>query len=136
MIRTLYIDDEANTEKMRSKFEILEDNGISIKPEFSIVNIKYRLDSLIKDIDLVIVDLIMPPRDEFNKEETNGGSLTGAAVIKEIRKIDNKIPIIIVSILKKDNLVSRFLETYKVADFIDKSSSTDDLILKIKSIFQ
>lgn len=134
MIRLLYIDDEADSEKMKSKFEVFEGYGISVKSEHNIATVKHELESLIKNIDIIVVDLIMPPRGEFSMEETNGGSLTGTAIVKRIRKLNKKIPIIIVSILPRKSVTEEFLISYRVSDFLMKDLDVDQLISRIKSI--
>lgn len=129
MTKVLYIDDEANAEKMLSKFEILQDYDIEITPVFSMSSILSTISQDLTKFNLIIVDLIMAPLDYFTLDETNRGLDTGKIIIKKIREnvSNTDIPIIIVSIRKKNSFEKYFLEKYKVNEFCVKPISALEL---------
>ena len=131
-IKVLYIDDESLTEKMKSRFDILEDYDIKVQAESDLRNVVNNLTELIQNKNIIIMDLIMPPGFSFDLEETNGGSMTGLAVIKKIREINKKIPIMIVSIKGKNSIEQNIIENFKISEVINKSVPTIELVALIK----
>jgi len=86
MITVFCIDDEVNTEKMISKFELMKKRGINVIGENSISNVFNRLNEIADQIDLILLDIIMPPDNHYSVEETNGGTNTGFRLLIDIRK--------------------------------------------------
>jgi CheY-like chemotaxis protein len=133
MKRVLYIDDEANTEKMASKFEIMKDEGIEVIPVTRIQEVLPKLEELRGSIDLLIMDIIMPPEDYYSLDETDGGTTTGLRLIEDIRREYEKLPIIIVSVRRLRR--SEELEVkYNIADFLEKPVSAFSLIKSIRRV--
>jgi DNA-binding NtrC family response regulator len=131
MIKVFCIDDEANTEKMMSKFEIMKDKGIEVIPEIDISNVMPRLDKLIRDIQLILLDIIIPPLEYYSLKETNGGTGTGIRLLKDIRSKYIDIPIIIISI-KRISSEDEIFKKYNVLKLIEKPFSAASLIGEIK----
>jgi CheY-like chemotaxis protein len=133
MKRVLYIDDEANTEKMASKFEIMKDEGIEVIPVTRIQEVLPKLEELRGSIDLLIIDIIMPPEDHYSLDETDGGTTTGLRLIEDIRREYENLPIIIVSVRRLRR--SEELEAkYNIADFLEKPVSAFSLIKSIRRV--
>ncbi|HEX8145279.1 MAG TPA: response regulator [Pyrinomonadaceae bacterium] len=133
MKTVLYVDDEADTEKMSSKFELMKAEGITVIPA---TRIKMALDELEMrraSIDLVILDIIMPPEDYYSLEDTEGGTTTGLKLLEEIRRKYSDLPIIIVSVRRSPG-VQKFEAMYNVADFLEKPVSAFTLAAAIKRI--
>jgi len=133
MINVLYIDDEADSEKMLSKFDVLRFFDINVISEKDLTHLLGKLDIILNGIDLIVVDMIMPTKDEYNLDDTNGGKHTGIAVIKDIRKVNKKIPIIIVSILHRNSFDEKLLQALNISDFKEKSITAEELSYSIKN---
>ena len=133
MKTVLYIDDEADSEKMVSKFEIMNDEGIDV---IRVIRVEDALPVLAREIhriDLIVLDLIMPPEETYTLEETNGGTTTGISLLKDIRSKYKRIPIIIVSI-KRRGRIEHIISMYAVSEYLEKPISANDLVKAIKKI--
>ena len=130
----LYIDDEADTEKFKSKCEIMREEGIDVIGVTSVRDAIPKVTELAKEIDLILLDIIMPPEDYYTLEETNGGIGTGFRLLQDIREVVKDIPIIIVSIRRK-NVVEELLKKYNIRKFLEKPLSTPQMITEIKNLF-
>jgi CheY-like chemotaxis protein len=134
MINVIYIDDEADTEKMKSIFEMLEDNDIKIIPVVYVNEALSKIRTNSKIIDLIILDLIMPPYNFYKLEETNGGISTGIRLLEDIRKEFVKIPIIIVSKNNKKYYSSDIIKKYNVLTYLEKPITAYRLAQEIKTV--
>jgi CheY-like chemotaxis protein len=133
MKKVIYIDDEATTEKMLSRFEILEKQGIEIIQVDNIPEALPKIRAHISDIHLIILDIIMPPEDYYTLEETNGGSTTGLRLLKDIRLEFTNIPVMIVSI-KRRKMIDDLLKEYNVVEYLEKPISTAEIAFSINRI--
>jgi two-component system nitrogen regulation response regulator NtrX len=115
MYKVLVVDDEINITKTIK--EVLEDYGFSVitlnegDKTLSILNIE--------DVDLVILDLLMP-------------SIGGTDILKEIKKQFPLIPVVIIS---GHGTISATVECIKLGafDFIEKPISIDKLISTVNN---
>jgi len=115
MYKVLVVDDEINITKTIK--EVLEDYGFSVitlnegDKTLSILNIE--------DVDLVILDLLMP-------------SIGGTDILKEIKKQFPLVPVIIIS---GHGTISATVECIKLGafDFIEKPISIDKLISTVNN---
>jgi len=115
MYKILVVDDEINITKTIK--EVLEDYGFSViilnegDKTLSILNIE--------DVDLVILDLLMP-------------SIGGTDILKEIKKQFPLIPVVIIS---GHGTISATVECIKLGafDFIEKPISIDKLISTVNN---
>jgi CheY-like chemotaxis protein len=98
MIRVVCIDDESDTDAMASRFEDLEAHGIKVTPIVSVPECIERLRALRSAFDAIVIDQIMPPRDTYSLDETEGGTKTGLRLLKDIRKEFPQVPVIVVSV--------------------------------------
>lgn len=73
-----------------------------------------------KDLDLIIIDLIMP-------------GLSGSETIQEIRKIDENIPILIVSAVEEEKLIYDSMK-FGATDFIQKPFDKKKIISKMERV--
>jgi DNA-binding NtrC family response regulator len=132
-IRVLYIDDESDTEKMSSKFDILKDNNIEVTPVTKVEDVLPTLSKLHKSIDIVILDIIMPPEDYYSIDETAGGTTTGLRLLQDIRTGHSNLPIIIVSI-KRTETADSAVEKYSVAEYLEKPVEALEIADAIKNV--
>ena len=115
MYKVLVVDDEINITKTIK--EVLEDYGFSVitlnegDKTLSILNIE--------DVDLVILDLLMP-------------SIGGTDILKEIKKQFPLVPVVIIS---GHGTISATVECIKLGafDFIEKPISIDKLISTVNN---
>lgn len=133
MSKVLYIDDEADTEKMASKFEIMKEEGIEIVPVSRVRDVLPTLDSLRGSIDLIVLDLIMPPEDVYGLDETEGGTLTGLRLLEDIRRHASEIPVIIVSV-RRSPYPERISAQYGISHYLEKPISASALSQVIRSL--
>lgn len=133
VISILYIDDEADSEKFESKFALMREEGIEVTIAINVDEVLPLLRKLYRELDLIILDIIMPYENYYTKEETNGGSCTGLSILKDIRKEFKDIPIIIVSIHRRKN-AKGILEEYRIIKYLEKPINTSHLIAAIKDI--
>ena len=134
-MKVLYIDDEADTEKMASKFEIMKENGIDVASVVKVEDVLPMLKKLSSEIGLIVLDIIMPPGDFYKMDETNGGTTTGLRLLKDIRKEYKNILIIIISIKRPKN-TEEILNKYNVSKWLDKPISTYLVAKTIKSLMK
>jgi two-component system nitrogen regulation response regulator GlnG len=119
MINVIYIDDESDTEKMSSKFDIMLDSGIVVVKVAKVQDALPTLDAHCDTVDLVVLDIIMPPEGFYSLADTNGGTTTGLRLLKDIRRAYPELPIIIVSVNRTET-AEVMAEEYGVADYLDK----------------
>lgn len=136
MKKVVYIDDEVNTEKMASKFDILKEEGIEVEPIARVKEVIETLRTIKKrdgSINLIVLDLSMPPEDYYSLEETQGGSRTGFRLLEDIRAKYRDVPIIIVSIIREAD-VKEALKNHKVSEYVEKPVLTSELANVIKRV--
>jgi CheY-like chemotaxis protein len=130
MIKVLCVDDEADTEKMASKFEIMRGMGVESIPVTQVKDVLPTLQALGDEIKLLVLDVIMPPEDEYSLEETDGGTSTGIRLLKDIRHSYKTLPIVIVSVRR----IREIELEYDVSDYMEKPVSAYHLANAIKRI--
>lgn len=133
MKKVLYIDDEVDTEKMASKFEIMAEQGIEVIKVENVESALPMIEKNLSDIGLIVLDVIMPPEDYYTLEETNGGTTTGFRLLQDIRNKYEQIPILIVSIRRKQKAES-FLQQFHIVNYLEKPISAADLGNSIRTI--
>ena len=129
----LYIDDEADTEKFASKFDIFREGGINVIPIISVGDALPQIRDLQNEIKLIILDIIMPPHNTYTLEETSGGTETGLRLLQDIRQNFPNIPIMIVSIRRKQ-VVNDVLEKFNVTKYLEKPIPASHILCAIKNI--
>lgn len=132
MKKVLYIDDEADSEKMASKFELLRSENIDLIPLTRVKDVLPTLSSFEDSIGLVVLDIIMPPEDSYSLEETDGGTTTGVRLLEDIRSRFQHIPIIIVSV-RRHNFVDEVEARHNIHAYLQKPISAYTLAKAIKS---
>lgn len=137
MSKILYIDDEVNTEKMDSYFHFFEKEGLNIIKVRDIENSIEEIEKYHFQIDLLILDNIMPFREHYKPSETNGGSTTGIRLLKDIRKKYPQIPVVIVSRNAKTKDMETDLKELNVIKYITKSLfNSKEIVIEIKKLLK
>jgi DNA-binding NtrC family response regulator len=130
-IRTIYIDDEANTEKFSSKLDIMKDEGIEVIAVTTVEQALPTIRRFINTLDIIILDIIMPPDDFYTIQETNGGTTTGLRLLADIRKEFPNIPIMIVSI-RRQPMNPEILVKFNIFKYLEKPISASHIVEAIK----
>jgi CheY-like chemotaxis protein len=110
MIHIIYIDDEADSDAMRSKFEVMQDFGLEVS---AVTTVEHALQEIRRGgpASAVVLDRIMPPGETYTLDETNGGTSTGIRLLEDIRREFPLLAIFVVSVMPSSDekeLVSRF----------------------------
>jgi CheY-like chemotaxis protein len=130
-ISIIYIDDEADTEKFASKIDIMRDEGINVKTVTKVDKALPLLRKIYDKIDIIILDIIMPPEEYYSLQETNGGTATGLRLLEDIRKEFPEIPIMIVSIRRKE-MLEDLLSRLNIVKYLEKPVLAYHLVSAIK----
>jgi DNA-binding NtrC family response regulator len=131
--RVLYIDDEADTEKMDSSFDALRREGLEIQTVTSVGDVIPTLEKDGADIGAIVVDIIMPPEDFYDQEETMGGTNTGLRLLKDVRRVAPDLPIVVVSIRRRAGLLEA-ARGYGVTEFLEKPIDEDELARVLRRV--
>lgn len=91
----LMIDDEKRT--LDSYVQELEYSDFKVKYESSVDEGLKCLEEKAQEIELLILDLMMPYGQAFNEEETGKGLRTGIAFYERVRKTNDRLPIMILT---------------------------------------
>ena len=132
MKMVLYIDAEAKLEKMASKFKLLKDEGIDVIQVTRLKDVMPTIQKLKGSIGLIILDIVMPPDDYYTLDETNGGMTTGLKLLGSIRNTCRDVPIIIVSMKRKKQVLEKDLSKYNILGYREKPISASVLLRAIK----
>lgn len=133
MKNIVYIDDEANSEAMISKFEVLEEEGWKIIPVVDIKDAIPKLREYRGNVHLIILDIIMPPKNLYTLADTNGGTKTGLKLLEDIRKEFANVPIMILSVMSKTDAEEQ-IHKYSVIEFLSKPIDGTELAAAISNI--
>lgn len=97
----LFVDDDFN--RVTSYIDFLEQSGyrVILETDSSKVIAKFKQNQT--QIDLIILDMMMPTSEEL-KAETNYGRGTGLFLLRKIREISKEVPIMILTVVRNASL--------------------------------
>ena len=130
----LYIDDNADTQSMKSRFELIEDEGFMVIPVVHADEVMPTIEKNASTIDIIVLDMLIPPEDHYTLEETNYGTATGLRILRDIRGRLPDIPVIIVSVKQRRRTPQDLLESYKVADYLEKPVLPSEIVATIRNV--
>ena len=133
-MQIIYIDDEADSAAMRSKFEVMQEFGFEVIPVTEIDNALPSIRNHASSLDAIIVDRIMPPRSVYSLDETNGGISTGLRLLKDIRAEFPSVPIVIVSVIPND--AREKMNIFQVAEYVTKPVDGEKLAMIMQRILE
>ena len=125
----LIIDDD--TRRLKSHIEYLVFKGYEVHQATSIKDAYEFLEEKTDQIELIILDIMMPTHNYFNYEESIGGKRTGVMLYDEIIKMNPLIPVIVYSAVSETNLAVQ-LKQKGVKDYIEKAVKPTVLLSRIK----
>jgi CheY-like chemotaxis protein len=130
----MYVDEEANSEAMASKFDVMKSYDIEVRIVVEVANALPTLREQ-RDIALVILDIIMPPKLVYSLEETQGGSLTGLRLLRDIRKEFPLLPVMLVSVMPRE-AAEEAVRLYNVVDYYTKPVTGSQLAEAVSRILE
>jgi len=98
MTTVLYVDDEIGTENLTTKVEWLESRGLEVVSAEDAMAALSVFQARSNDIDVILLDVLMPPLNRYSLEETNQGTDTGLRLLKDLRAIRPDIPVILITV--------------------------------------
>jgi len=102
--KILFIDDDV--QRVSSHIEMLRMEGYEVEPEPSAQKALEAFTKNPSGYSLIILDIMMP-KDEFTREKTNFGRTTGLALLEKLRGISEKIPIIVLTVLRDPTVMEK-----------------------------
>lgn len=119
-MRILYIDDECGSDRFQTKVESLQASGFDVVSVASVENVMDVLEKQHRSLDAIVLDILMPPEEKYNLEETNGGTTTGLRLLRDIKGHEayKRIPVVVVSVKRK--LPDEELIKLGIAGYLEK----------------
>lgn len=101
----LFVDDEDI--RMESYREELEFASYKVQYESSVDSAIVFFKENLEDIELIILDVMMPPGEAFANQKTHHGLRTGAYLYEYIRKVRSNIPVIFLTNVSDEALINK-----------------------------
>ena len=108
----LFIDDEDEMNSFKLGLELSEyQYQVTLKTDID--DAWEYLGHSLNQVSLVIMDVMIPPGDLLEEEDTKGGLRTGLALFDKIREKSQSLPIIVFSSVSDQRVISQFREKSK-----------------------
>lgn len=124
----LFLDDDPK--RMSSYVDFLEQNGYDTTLESDSSEAIKTVRERRNEIDLIVIDMMMPTEQRL-KHETDYGRRTGLYLLKEIRKISDDIPIIVLTVVR-DSSLRKETEILGASPYLEKPIMPSRLEEEIK----
>jgi len=129
-VRILWVDDDPT--QVLSKIQYLEDNDYFVETATSVAECREELAG--QAYDLVIVDVMMPPADDFDPARTKGGLTTGVELARWIKSNYPNLPIVGCSV-GDEEAVSAWFRTHTGGFWLKSDlKPTKALLDKVKAV--
>jgi CheY-like chemotaxis protein len=132
----LFIDDERRIMNSYKEYLELKMRGDNHEVRF-ISDIDEALEFLEKhsaEIDLIVLDIMMPWGKQFSSEKTNGGLQTGVLFYERVRDYSGDLPVLVFTNYLEEDLEKR-LEQDTHCRFLQKSDYLlDDFVSEVREI--
>lgn len=115
----IYVDDEFARESAQSKLEMLSTRGYHVIPVPDVRDAVPTIKKNIGHVNAILLDIMMPPEDEYTLQSTEDGTLTGLLLLRDIRTAYPTLPVVIVSV-KLEAECAEYLKGIEVSAFITK----------------
>lgn len=102
----LFIDDEKR--EMDSYIEELKLSGLDVTFQRDVDSALRLFQTKMDQIDLTILDIMMPPGRAFENDDTNGGLRTGLWLYEKLREMRPELPIAIFTNVSDERVAERF----------------------------
>lgn len=127
----LFVDDDMR--RMSSFVDMLEWEGYTVLGANSVDKARRLFRNLGKVIDLVVLDIMMPPGEGDDPETVDHGRSTGLEFLKEVRKELKKLPVIVLSI-RHDHECKNAAEEAGASDYLEKPCRPSVLLRRIDKL--
>lgn len=84
------------------------------------------------EIDLVILDIMMPHGERFGSEKTNGGLKTGIAFYERIRELAPELPVIIFTNFYDEDIERKFRQDSKCRSLQKVDFLLEEFVAEVK----
>jgi len=111
-----FIDDDVK--RVSSYIDSLKQSGYNVILETNSSQVIPKFRENQKEIELIILDMMMPTEKEL-KEETEYGRRKGLYLLKKIREISQDVPIIILTVVR-DATLSEETKKYGASPYLEK----------------
>ena len=108
MKNILFIDDDYK--RASSHIEFLKFGGYGVKAISAAHEALKEFENNKDKYDIIILDIMLPPSDSMTREETEFGRHTGLILLKKIREISKRIPIIILTVSNDIKIQEKAIE--------------------------
>ena len=90
---------------------------------------------IVECVDCILLDIMMPRGNRYNKRETDSGGITGLRLLKDIQKQLPETPVIIITV-RRDIVLSELREKFgeNVKEILVKPATPSEVIDSIKKI--
>lgn len=134
-LKVLWVDDEAREEKMKTRFEeLFESHSITVEPCVDVHSFLELINADLNKYDVIVMDLIMPPRGAFPSNETARGLETGLRLLKALRAV-SQTPVVVVTIRDRNGLAGA-LGQIGVIEHLPKTAEVGEIARAIKNAYE
>ncbi len=102
----LFIDDEKR--EMDSYVRELELSGYQVSFQKNVDAAIDFFEGNFREIELLVLDIMMPPGEVFKNVDTEGGLTTGIHVYKRVRQRFPTLPVVILTNVTDENIIESF----------------------------
>lgn len=134
-MRVVYVDEETVALPFDSKAAVLRDEGIEVVPVSNVAEVLPTLDRLVGKVDLLVMDIILPPAPLFTADETKGGTRTGVVMLKKVRERFKELPVVVVSVMPRELLLTE-CQGLDVREFLTKPITGSELAVELRRIME
>jgi CheY-like chemotaxis protein len=128
-MKTIFVVDD-DVKRISSYVEFLKQSGYAVILETDSTAVIPRFKEKKNEIDLIILDMMMPAEDQL-KEETNYGRSTGLFLLIKIREISKEVPIMILTVVRDASLKEETTK-YGATPYLEKPIMPSRLVEEIK----
>jgi CheY-like chemotaxis protein len=130
----LFVDDEKRV--LDSYLQELQMSGLEVSYVSSIDEGLRILEKDRADVELIILDVMMPWGEAFDEEETEQGLRTGLRFYERVRKNNKELPIMIYTNAVEDDLRKKFEQDSKCRFYQKEDLLPFELAETVKEILQ
>jgi DNA-binding NtrC family response regulator len=130
-VKAIWIDDDSY--RAKSLLDLLDLYGINTILYSDLNDALMNIRQDYKNIDVIILDILMPPGNLFTCNETNEGRKTGILLYEKIRDIF-KGPIIFYSVLSDIHFIKQLVAKDSKLAYLQKPTSVERIIKSIMDL--
>lgn len=131
----LWVDDDINSDALMPFVDELEEDGFNILKANGPDEMYKYLKSNHQEINLIIMDIMMPVNESIRTDDAKGGLNTGYIILENLKESDiyKNIPVLVVSILN-DQEITNWSEQHQLKYLSKLDIQPENLCDTIKTI--